>query len=238
MVKNIAFRSIDDFFFLLSLFSEHIDRLVAARLSADVLGASTILVARTDAEAASLLDSNIDSRDHPFILGVTVPGLPSLAEVIDEARTGGKNVESASAEWTSKANLMTFGDAVLHKIRSLPDMYSTRKEHMKKLWLASNPHTLSITKARAVADKIFGQKDSVFFDWEQCRVREGYYRIKPGIDYCIQRARAYAPYADLIWMETAVPSIEDARKFSVGVRVSIELYHFYMNRIDFMSNLQ
>jgi len=206
------------FVFFFSLFSEHIDRLVAARLSADILGVSTVLVARTDAEAATLLDSNIDSRDHPFILGVTVPGLPSLEEVIDEARKGGKDVESASTEWTSRAKLMTFGDAVLLKIRSLPDEYSSKKEHMKKLWLASNPHTLSIAKARAVADKIFGQNDSIFFDWEQCRVREGYYRIKPGIDYCIQRARAYAPYADLIWMETAVPSIEDAREFSVGVR--------------------
>lgn len=34
----------------------------------------TILVARTDAEAATLLDSNIDPRDHPFILGATRPG--------------------------------------------------------------------------------------------------------------------------------------------------------------------
>jgi isocitrate lyase len=80
---------------------EHIDRLVAARLQADVMGAETILVARTDAEAASLLgegtregghvmcacgaggaddymclppDNNIDARDHPFILGATTPG--------------------------------------------------------------------------------------------------------------------------------------------------------------------
>lgn len=34
----------------------------------------TIIVARTDAEAASLLDNNVDPRDHPFILGATVPG--------------------------------------------------------------------------------------------------------------------------------------------------------------------
>ena len=53
-----------------------------------------------------------------------------------------------------------------------------------------------------MADSIFGKKNSIYFDWEACRVREGYYRIKPGTDYCIQRARAYAPHADLIWMET------------------------------------
>jgi isocitrate lyase len=45
---------------------EHIDRLVAARMAADILGSNLIIVARTDAEAATLLDSNIDGRDHPF----------------------------------------------------------------------------------------------------------------------------------------------------------------------------
>jgi len=45
---------------------EHIDRLVAARMAADILGSNLIIVARTDAEAATLLDSNIDRRDHPF----------------------------------------------------------------------------------------------------------------------------------------------------------------------------
>ena len=34
----------------------------------------TVIVARTDAEAASLLDNNVDPRDHPFIMGATVPG--------------------------------------------------------------------------------------------------------------------------------------------------------------------
>ena len=42
---------------------EHVDRLVAARLAADIMGTNLIIVARTDAEAATLLDSNIDSRD-------------------------------------------------------------------------------------------------------------------------------------------------------------------------------
>ncbi len=45
---------------------EHIDRLVAARMAADILGSNLVLVSRTDAEAATLLDSNNDARDHPF----------------------------------------------------------------------------------------------------------------------------------------------------------------------------
>jgi len=48
-------------------------------------------------------------------------------------------------------------------------------------------------------------------------VSEGYYQIRPGIDYCIQRALAYSPYTDLIWMETAIPGVKDAAKFSEGI---------------------
>ena len=48
--------------------SEFITKLIAARLAADVCGVPTILVARTDADAATLLTSNIDERDKPFIL--------------------------------------------------------------------------------------------------------------------------------------------------------------------------
>ena len=47
--------------------SEFITKLIAARLAADICGVSTILIARTDADAAKLITSNIDERDHPFI---------------------------------------------------------------------------------------------------------------------------------------------------------------------------
>jgi isocitrate lyase len=47
--------------------SEFINKLIAARLSADICGVPTVLVARTDAEAARLLTSDIDERDQPFL---------------------------------------------------------------------------------------------------------------------------------------------------------------------------
>eukprot|EP00560_Eucampia_antarctica_P002581 CAMPEP_0197841118 /NCGR_PEP_ID=MMETSP1437-20131217/45990_1 /TAXON_ID=49252 ORGANISM="Eucampia antarctica, Strain CCMP1452" /NCGR_SAMPLE_ID=MMETSP1437 /ASSEMBLY_ACC=CAM_ASM_001096 /LENGTH=574 /DNA_ID=CAMNT_0043450819 /DNA_START=31 /DNA_END=1755 /DNA_ORIENTATION=- len=197
---------------------EHVDRLIAARLAADILGTNTILIARTDAEAATLLDSNIDGRDHPFILGVTVSGMEPLKDTLNEAsRSGHPDINVVSKNWTSKARLMTFGDAVLAKIQSLQISYD-QKRAMKNKWNACNPHTTNNSKARGLADEIFGQKNSVYFDWEKCRVREGYYQLKPGIEYCIQRARAYAPHADLIWMETKKPHIPDAKKFSDGVK--------------------
>ncbi len=56
---------------------EQIKRLNAARFQLDVMGVGGIIVARTDAEAASLLDSAADERDQPFVLGVTRRDLPS-----------------------------------------------------------------------------------------------------------------------------------------------------------------
>ncbi|MEX2663871.1 MAG: isocitrate lyase ICL2 [Vicinamibacterales bacterium] len=56
---------------------EQIKRLNAARFQLDVMGVAGIVVARTDAEAATLLDGRGDERDQPFILGVTNLQLPS-----------------------------------------------------------------------------------------------------------------------------------------------------------------
>jgi isocitrate lyase len=99
---------------------EFIQKLVAARLAADVMDVPTLIVARTDADSAQLITSDVDERDEPFILS----------------------------------------------------------------------------------------KD---------RTYEGFYYIKGGIEYAIQRGLAYAPYADLVWCETAKPDIGEAREFAQGV---------------------
>jgi isocitrate lyase len=56
---------------------EQLKRLNAARFQLDVMGVPGIIVARTDAEAANLLDNCSDERDQPFILGVTNRSVPS-----------------------------------------------------------------------------------------------------------------------------------------------------------------
>jgi isocitrate lyase len=56
---------------------EQIKRLNAARFQLDVMGVPGIIVARTDAEAATFLDGRGDERDHPFILGATTVDLPT-----------------------------------------------------------------------------------------------------------------------------------------------------------------
>ena len=100
--------------------SQHIRTLNAARLAADVADTPTVVIARTDAEAATLITSDVDERDQEFITGE--------------------------------------------------------------------------------------------------RTAEGFYKVRNGIEPCIARAKAYAPYSDLIWMETGTPDLEMARKFSEAVR--------------------
>jgi len=99
--------------------SQFIRTLSAARLAADVCGVPTLLIARTDANSATLLTSDVDERDHPFLTGE--------------------------------------------------------------------------------------------------RTSEGFYRINNGVDAAIARALSYAPYADLLWMETSEPDIDEARRFADAV---------------------
>ncbi|MBY0423176.1 MAG: isocitrate lyase [Parvularculaceae bacterium] len=101
----------------------HERNLNAARLAADVEGVPTLIVARTDAESARLITSDIDERDHPFI------------------------------------------------------------------------------------------------DFDEGRTPEGFFRLKDGmgVDHCIARGLAYAPYADLLWWETSHPNLADAKRFAEAV---------------------
>ena len=100
---------------------EAINKLLAARLAADVCGVPTLLIARTDAEAANLITSDIDERDAKFII-------------------------------------------------------------------------------------------------EGSRTSEGFYSVRNGLEQGIDRALSYAPYADLVWMETSNPDLGMAREFAQAVR--------------------
>jgi isocitrate lyase len=62
--------------------NEQIQRLNAARLQLDIMQVAGLIVARTDAEAANLLDSNGDERDQPFVLGATNLDVPSYKAVV------------------------------------------------------------------------------------------------------------------------------------------------------------
>ncbi|MBK6915821.1 MAG: isocitrate lyase [Deltaproteobacteria bacterium] len=60
------------------------------------------------------------------------------------------------------------------------------------------------------------ERDKPFITGE--RTPEGFHQIKGGVEMAIARAKAYAPYADLLWCETSTPDLHEAKQFAEGVR--------------------
>lgn len=160
--------------------SEHINRLVAARLQFDVMGVETVLVARTDAEAANLIQTNVDTRDHQFILGATNPHLKgkSLATLLAEGMAAGKTgaeLQGIEDNWTSMAQLKTFSEHVVDSIKN--SNYGENEKRWKlNEWMnhSSVDKCMSNEQAREIAEKL-GLKN-LFWDWDLPRTREGFYR--------------------------------------------------------------
>jgi isocitrate lyase len=131
-----------------------------------------------------------------------------------EGKTGDQ-LQRIEDEWLSSANLQRFDDAVLAAIdASSSSASSGSKDQQKKTYLAQAKGK-SNAEARALARGVLGK--DVFFDWDAPRTREGYYRLKGGCDCAVNRAIAYAPYCDAIWMESKLPDFNQAKEFADGV---------------------
>lgn len=171
-------------------------------------------VARTDSEAATLITSTIDARDHAFILGATNPALQPLGDLMSAAEAAGKFGDALQAvedEWNAQAGLKLYHEAVADTINA--------GVHVNKAELIGEFMKLSKNKsnleARAIAKQLTGV--DVHFDWDSARTREGYYRYQGGCECAINRANAYAPYCDMIWMESKLPDFNQAKQFADGV---------------------
>eukprot|EP00160_Parvularia_atlantis_P006732 Unigene1591_Nuclearia_a/m.4932 Unigene1591_Nuclearia_a/g.4932 ORF Unigene1591_Nuclearia_a/g.4932 Unigene1591_Nuclearia_a/m.4932 type:complete len:552 (-) Unigene1591_Nuclearia_a:149-1804(-) len=196
---------------------EHINRLVAIRLQLDVMGVETVVVCRTDSEAAGLLMSNIDARDHPFILGASNPATaskPSLARAMDKAEAEGLFGEALARledAWLGEAKLQTYGETVAAHLRGAlgkDEAFVAREWTAKYMKLAHED-------ARKLAATLGA--GAVYWDWDAPRTREGYYHVQDGTAYSVARCIAFAPYADMVWMETKKPGKKQAREFAEGV---------------------
>lgn len=75
---------------------------------------------------------------------------------------------------------------------------------------------ISLLKRRKVADEY--TKSPTYFNWDIPRTREGFYHYKAGLTAATKRAKEFAPYADLLWVETADPSVEKAAGFAGEIR--------------------
>ncbi|KAI1443911.1 isocitrate lyase [Annulohypoxylon stygium] len=195
--------------------SEHINRLVAIRAQADIMGTDLLAVARTDAEAATLITTTIDPRDHAFILGSTNPQLQPLNDLMIAAERSGKTgnqLQAIEDAWLKQANLRRFDEAVADAIAAAPALQNKKELVAQYLSQAKGK---SLSEARTIAHAVTGF--DIYFDWDAPRTREGYYRLKGGCDCAINRAVAYAPYCDAIWMESKLPDFRQAEEFARGV---------------------
>lgn len=193
---------------------EHINRLVAIRACADVFETNLVAIARTDSEAATLITSTIDYRDHYFIVGTTNPDLPPLSEVMvaaEQSGAYGPELAKIEADWEKKAGLKLFHEAVTDELRKAGKNREA-DEFNRKVTPTSNT---SHSEARKLAKQLLGR--DIYFNWEAARVQEGFYRYRGGTQCAVNRARAYAPYADLIWMESKLPDYKQAKEFADGV---------------------
>ncbi|KAL9119825.1 MAG: hypothetical protein Q9187_003615 [Circinaria calcarea] len=194
--------------------SEHINRLVAIRAQADIMGSDLLAVARTDSEAATLITSTIDPRDHGFILGATNAALQPLSDLMIAAEQVGKSGDQLQAiedQWNAQAGLKLYDQAVIDTINA--------GVHVNKQGLIQEYRSLSRGKSnselRAISKGLTGV--DIHWDWDSPRTREGFYRYQGGCGCAINRAIAFAPYTDMIWMESKLPDYKQAEEFANGV---------------------
>ena len=183
-------------------------------LLTDYTGVDLVTIARTDAEAATLITSTIDSRDNPFILGCTNSSMPSLAEhmaTLEATGISGSALQAAENEWFATAGLTTYPN-VVHGLLDPPA--AARFAAL----VNRNPRP-SLIEMRTLASELVSSQ-LPFFDWDLPRTREGYYRISGGCECAVSRAIAYSPFCDSLWMESKLPDYAQAVEFAEGVHAA------------------
>lgn len=197
---------------------EHINRLVAARFQWDLMGSENLVIARTDSESGKLLSSAIDVRDHEFILGVTEEVEP-LAETLQEMElkgASGAEVDAFEAQWVKKHKLVTFDEAVIQHLKDENASKHAIDSYLSEV--AANPN-LSLSKRRALATGY--ARRPVTWSENVPRTREGFYHFRAGLAAATKRAIEFAPYADLLWLETKEPSVELAAGFAKDIHNAV-----------------
>ena len=247
--------------------NEQVQRLNAARFQLDVMGVPGIVVARTDAEAANLLEGCADERDQPFILGATNLDVPSYKSVflaihrkyyeagIDEVRghlmfAMSEAQYAAASVWLQQTGLVPvivdaatafkkdgFTEGVLDKVisrcldawQAAADLKTYRQtvgeaiafrmgqgesfELNAEQWLALSKRA----SWYAAREKARSMGIDVEWDAELAKTPEGYYQVQSGLEYAVAKSLAAAPFADILWMETATANLHDAKEFADAI---------------------
>ncbi|KAJ5952949.1 Isocitrate lyase/phosphorylmutase [Penicillium vulpinum] len=196
---------------------EHINRLVAARFQWDMMGCENLVIARTDSESGRLISSAIDVRDHEFILGVAedVEPLAETLQAMEREGASPKEIDTFELDWVKRHKLVTFDEAVDAHLEAEGAPQSSRDAY--KAFVKKNPD-LSFSRRRALANDY--AKTPVVWSCDSPRTREGFYHYAAGFPAATKRAKEFAPYADLLWVETGDPDVEKAGMLAGEVRTA------------------
>ncbi|KAK3721919.1 mitochondrial 2-methylisocitrate lyase [Vermiconidia calcicola] len=195
---------------------DHINRLVAARFQWDTMGCENLVIARTDSESGKLISSAIDARDHEFILGVTEEEVEPLAETLQVMEMEGATSDQVNhfeADWVKQHKMVTFDEAAEAHIKS------AGKDASSYLSQTQQNRNIPLHKRRKLAAEIAGSP--VTFSWDIPRTREGFYHYRAGLPAATKRAIEFGPYADLLWLETADPSVPAAAAFAGDIHATL-----------------
>ncbi|GLA57757.1 hypothetical protein AtubIFM55763_004807 [Aspergillus tubingensis] len=196
---------------------DHINRLVAARFQWDMMGTENLVIARTDSESGRLISSAIDVRDHEFLLGVTenVEPLAETLQAMEREGAAPSEIDAYEMDWVKRHKLVTFDEAVDAHLEAEGAPQSARDAYKKRV--QENPD-LSISRRRALADDY--SQTPVVWSCDTPRTREGFYHYRAGFAAATKRAKEFAPYSDLLWVETGDPDVAKAGKLAGDVRAA------------------
>ena len=142
----------------------------------------------------------------------------------EQAGQSGDQLQAIEDQWLAQSGLKLFDEAVLEMINA---GVHVNKQGLIKEYLTSVKGK-SNSEARAIAKGLSGVE--IHWDWDAPRTREGFYRYQGGCGCAINRAIAYGPYADMIWMESKLPDFKQAEEFANGVHaVWPEQKYFSLN---------
>ncbi|KAG9515327.1 isocitrate lyase, partial [Aureobasidium melanogenum] len=194
---------------------EHINRLVATRFQWDMMGCENLIIARTDSESGKLLSSAIDARDHEYILGSTddIEPLAETLQVMEMNGATGAEIDAYEAKWVKEHKLVTFDEAAIAHIKAKTSDSNKVAKYESEI---SANRNRPLNSRRQLAASIAGSP--VQFSWDVSRTKEGFYHYRAGLPAATKRAIEFAPFADLLWLETGDPSVQKAAGFSKEIR--------------------
>lgn len=97
-----------------------------------------------------------------------------------------KELNVVKMNWVKNARLMRYPEVVSKAIYGLKHVSKKEQDEMNSFWLSKAYHCSHLDARKLAAELGVGE---VYFNWDDCKSREGYFRIKGGLDYSIMRGK-------------------------------------------------